>query len=225
MSRSPPRLLGYLSGSIEGLRPPHDDPFWNDTMSSPSAPSPGEAHSALAAASEEFFRQEGFSSPWPDPQLSAGGYEPQDACQDILMRLAKSDPSFVAAISADDIRRLTMNRCRTIRGRSRRRPPSLSLDLEEEEGGLPVNRLVSERELSPGGRFDRDELGAALRAAVSQLPAAMRATIDFVYLNGLGGPSEAAQFLGMPVGTVTSLLHRARRQLRANPALAAAVPM
>lgn len=69
----------------------------------------------------------------------------------------------------------------------------------------------------PAGGDETDELAAEefdlLHAAVATLPPPDRETIVLFYLRELS-LQEVAEVLGVPVGTVKSRLHRARRQLR-----------
>ncbi|MFN0090535.1 MAG: RNA polymerase sigma factor [Acidimicrobiales bacterium] len=58
------------------------------------------------------------------------------------------------------------------------------------------------------------ELDAAVEAALEALPARFRAIVDLVDIEGLTY-AEAAARLNVPVGTVMSRLHRARRRIRA----------
>jgi RNA polymerase sigma-70 factor (ECF subfamily) len=57
------------------------------------------------------------------------------------------------------------------------------------------------------------EIGAAINAAISKLPQRQRAAIALCYDQGLSC-SEAADAMGVSVGTMESLLFRARRSLR-----------
>ena len=52
-----------------------------------------------------------------------------------------------------------------------------------------------------------------IRAAIQQLPAAQRETLELIFYHALSGP-EAAQVLGVAHGTIKSRLHRALVTLR-----------
>ncbi|MGH9182649.1 MAG: RNA polymerase sigma factor [Acidimicrobiales bacterium] len=56
-------------------------------------------------------------------------------------------------------------------------------------------------------------LGDRLHGALPDLPETFRAVVDAVDIRGLSY-DEAAAALGVPIGTVMSRLHRARRRLR-----------
>ncbi len=66
---------------------------------------------------------------------------------------------------------------------------------------------------TPEKEFERRELGRALREALSQLAIDQRSLVILVDQQELDY-SEAAQILGVPVGTVKSRLARARQRLR-----------
>jgi RNA polymerase sigma-70 factor (ECF subfamily) len=61
--------------------------------------------------------------------------------------------------------------------------------------------------------FDRLDLGPAVQRALSALSDAHRLIVSMVDIEGLGY-AEAAESLGMPIGTVRSRLFRARRLLQ-----------
>jgi RNA polymerase sigma-70 factor (ECF subfamily) len=57
------------------------------------------------------------------------------------------------------------------------------------------------------------EIGQAIAAAMDRLPERQRAAVALCYDQGLSC-SEAAQVMGVSIGTMESLLFRARRSLR-----------
>lgn len=61
--------------------------------------------------------------------------------------------------------------------------------------------------------FNARELGPALASAIESLPDAHREVVALVDIDGLGY-HEAAETIGVPVGTVRSRLFRARRTLQ-----------
>lgn len=64
----------------------------------------------------------------------------------------------------------------------------------------------------PGVRHD-------VRRALAQLPRQQRAVVVLIYFDDLSGP-QAAELLGVSVGTIKSTLHRALARLRTSPLLA-----
>jgi len=75
-----------------------------------------------------------------------------------------------------------------------------SLEIAGTDAELPVGAESMDRNID-------------LRAAISDLPAIDRETLQLFYVNGLT-ISEIAVVLDIPPGTVKSRLHRARNQLR-----------
>lgn len=82
---------------------------------------------------------------------------------------------------------------------------------EDEEGGALMN-LLDSAEIDPGDQFQMAEEGQYVREAVDQLPDVLRQVVLLVYYQGMKY-REAAQVLGVPVGTVKSRLHAAISKL------------
>lgn len=78
--------------------------------------------------------------------------------------------------------------------------------------GVLLDLLVGE-EREPGERFDLRERAEWVRREVRQLPEQLRSSVELVYFRGLKY-REAAEELGIPVGTVKSRLHAALGKLR-----------
>jgi RNA polymerase sigma-70 factor, ECF subfamily len=134
--------------------------------------------------------------------------EAEDLVQDALMRAYRGfdgfDGRYPRAWLLTILRNTHINRLR------KRRP-----DLLDDE--------VARRVPAPGadGRQDgtseqalHDEFDPLVRDALAGLSANHRAVIALVDLDGLSY-QEAADVIGVPVGTVMSRLHRARRKVRA----------
>jgi RNA polymerase sigma-70 factor (ECF subfamily) len=83
---------------------------------------------------------------------------------------------------------------------------------EASDLGVLMDLLVGE-EREPGERFDLRERAEWIRAEVEQLPEPLRTSVELVYFRGLKY-REAADELGIPVGTVKSRLHSALGKLR-----------
>lgn len=66
---------------------------------------------------------------------------------------------------------------------------------------------------TPAERYESDETAQRLAAALESLSAKKREVFALVVLEGLSG-EEAAAALGVPVNTVWTRLHHARRELR-----------
>ena len=98
----------------------------------------------------------------------------------------------------------------TQRRNKRHRNVSLDRSAKRENSddlGSLIDLLVS-KEPDPESRLDAAQRGEWIREAVEQLPEQLRAAIDLVYYQGFKY-REAADILGIPVGTVKSRLHAA----------------
>ncbi len=89
--------------------------------------------------------------------------------------------------------------------------------IDESRGRVRRNRLFAPEELGehvadPTGGQQAESL--VVQAAVASLPEEQREVIGLVLVEGLSY-REAAEILGVPVGTVTSRLARAREALQA----------
>ncbi|MEM6529587.1 MAG: RNA polymerase sigma factor [Chloroflexota bacterium] len=65
----------------------------------------------------------------------------------------------------------------------------------------------------PLERMERQSRAELLRKALKELPQQQRETLELVFFHQMSGP-EAADILGVSVGTVKSRLHRAKETLR-----------
>ncbi len=82
---------------------------------------------------------------------------------------------------------------------------------EENEGSM-LSDLLDGEDVSPGDQILWDEQRQTVRTAVDRLPDPLRRVLLLVYYQGLKY-REAADVLGIPVGTVKSRLHAAIRRL------------
>ena len=108
--------------------------------------------------------------------------------------------------------------------RRNRRHRMVSLDRRigssaENNGGTLVEMLVH-AEPGPAELFESSENRETIRQVLDQLPQALQQVVNLVYYQGLKY-HEAADVLGIPVGTVKSRLHAAIQKL--NELLAAPV--
>ncbi len=97
--------------------------------------------------------------------------------------------------------------------RRQKRHPALSLDAEEQE----EERLILPNEfpgvsISPEKAYEKLEIEQSIQKALNQLVAEQRAVVVLVDLQG-HNYQEAAEVLGIPVGTVKSRIARGRMQL------------
>lgn len=98
--------------------------------------------------------------------------------------------------------------------RRRRRERIISLDQAASAGeqSTQLTELVDGPAQLPGEDMERDEQREIVRRAVEELPEPLRQVLFLVYFQGLKY-REAAEVLGVPVGTVKSRLHAAIRKL------------
>jgi len=109
--------------------------------------------------------------------------------------------------------RIATNACYDVH-RQHKRHPVLSIEKEiiEEQEFLPLFD-VHGSSLMPEAEFDRHELGRVIQKALDHLDVDQRTVVVLVDLQDFDY-QEAAQILGIPVGTVKSRLARARMSLR-----------
>ena len=114
-----------------------------------------------------------------------------------------------------DARRWLFAICRhSFLRRQQRESRVVSVDEELELDALAAVALHnSARDQGLDALFDRLDLGPAVQRALSSLSDAHRVIVVTVDIEGLGY-AEAAESLGMPIGTVRSRLFRARRILQ-----------
>lgn len=100
----------------------------------------------------------------------------------------------------------------------RRRRPDLLRDPDADLDDLAAHSAASARaaaEGDPAEVFDAASFDAALEAALDELPGSFRSVVGLVDIGGMTY-QEAADALDIPVGTVMSRLHRARKRMLAS---------
>jgi len=133
-----------------------------------------------------------------DPDLA------EDIAMDAFARIYESRGSFKpAAKFSTYLYRVVVNL--SINATKRRRVvTSVSLD---------DGRDVASSDAGPDERVERSELARAVRSAVLSLPVNQRIALVLTRYEGLSY-HDAAQAMGVSVGAVESLLHRAKQNLR-----------
>lgn len=136
----------------------------------------------------------------------------EDITQDAFLAAYHSLPRFRGGSFRGWLYRIATNACLDeIRRRKRR--PMMSLDEGEEANEnslLPYD--YQGFSILPEKEYERYEIEQAVQKALNQLGGDQRAVVVLVDLNDLDY-LEAAQILGVPLGTVKSRLARARLQL------------
>jgi RNA polymerase sigma factor (sigma-70 family) len=128
--------------------------------------------------------------------------EATDAIQETWLRVVRYAGSFNGASSAKTwLYRIAINQCRTLLSVRERVLP---------EGAGPDPPRADD----PVGKAIEKDESERLRRAVEALPQPLRETVLLCYTHGLTH-AEAAEAMGVPIGTVKSRTHGALEQLRA----------
>ncbi len=129
-----------------------------------------------------------------------------DATQEAFVRAYRNLGSFrVGEPFAPWLYRIAHNVCID---HLRRKPNTLSLDVEMNEGRDPADKSAS-----PEAAAEEAETRRLINATIADLPEKYRAVM--LLRHGRGMPlDEIAETLGLPLNTVKVHLHRAREQMR-----------
>lgn len=129
----------------------------------------------------------------------------EDLAQEILLRVWKGLPGYHGGASLSTwIYTIARNTCLTELQRRARRP-TVSLDAPEIAEALDAVPALQSRD--PESGLDLD-----VRAMLDQLPGKYRQVITLFYLEQKSY-EEVADLLGLPLGTVKTFLHRAKKEL------------
>jgi RNA polymerase sigma-70 factor (ECF subfamily) len=148
----------------------------------------------------ERFRERVFRLAW---SYLRNATHAEDAAQDVFVRIWKALPNFRGNASFSTwIYTITRNVCLTELKRRAARP-TVSLDAQAGDMDQIPERSSTER-----------EMGAAMdaRAMLAQLPENYRRATELFYLEQKAY-DEAAAMMGIPIGTMKTLLFRARKEL------------
>lgn len=137
--------------------------------------------------------------------LTRNRADAEDLVQESLLRAYKAIHTFDGRYPRAWLLTIVRN---TERNRHRRRRPELLSDPNiAEERGPATDADEIER------RAEDHEFDSAVTAALAELPENFRRVVELVDVDGLTY-QEAADVLDVPLGTVMSRLHRARRRIR-----------
>ncbi len=95
----------------------------------------------------------------------------------------------------------------------RRRQPTVSLELGEDDEGEGLRLDPADARRGPLGELANRELAVALAREIERLPASYRELVTLRHLIGLSY-NEIAELKGLPLGTVKNKLFRAHSVLR-----------
>jgi RNA polymerase sigma-70 factor, ECF subfamily len=126
----------------------------------------------------------------------------EDLAQDVFLRIHRGLPYFRGEARLSTwIYRIVANVCARNRG-----PGAVSVPLDDERAGATLGAAAD-------AQFGDLELRDRLDKAIARLPDTQRVLIAAHYLRGVKY-EELAEALHLPLGTVKTHLHRAKRELR-----------
>jgi RNA polymerase sigma-70 factor (ECF subfamily) len=137
--------------------------------------------------------------------LTRNRADAEDLVQESLLRAYKAIGGFDGRYPRAWLLTILRN---TERNRHRRRRPELLNDPDSVEERGPRTEADEVEQ-----RVEDHEFDEAVTAALQELPENFRRVVELVDVDGLTY-QEAADVLGVPLGTVMSRLHRARRRIR-----------
>jgi RNA polymerase sigma-70 factor (ECF subfamily) len=140
--------------------------------------------------------------------LTRNRADAEDLVQDTLLRAYRAIDRFDGRHPRAWLLTILRN---THINRNRRRRPELLRDPDTQLERLARSESTDER--SRPDRFVEQQFDADLERALSSLSQIFGEVIELVDIDGLSY-AEAADVLGVPVGTVMSRLHRARKKVR-----------
>jgi len=137
--------------------------------------------------------------------MVAREHDAEDLVQDTLLRAYRSIERFDGAYPRAWL--FTIMRNTNINRNRKQRPELLSDPMSSERVADPLSAPTPE-EIAESRAFN-----VVVAKALAALPLRMSQVIELVDIDGLSY-SEAAAALGVPVGTVMSRLHRARKKIQ-----------
>ena len=161
----------------------------------------GRREQALAAILRAFKRKVfGLARSYLNDREAA-----EDVAQEVFIKVWKALPRFDGRATVSTwiytiTRNTSLSALRARRATASLSDPGVALEVEARE--------------APGAEPGTDVDGAALRRLVNALPAKQRQVVTLFYMEDRSH-EEVADMLAMPVGTVKTLLHRARARLSA----------
>jgi RNA polymerase sigma-70 factor, ECF subfamily len=126
----------------------------------------------------------------------------EDTAQDVFLRVWRALPGFAGQSALSTwIYAITKNACLS---ELRKRRPQVSLDLNEDEYHPEIAALAAPE--------TDDSATVSVGQLLDQLPERYRQAVVLFYMEDKSY-EQTAESLGLPLGTVKALLHRARKRL------------
>jgi len=127
----------------------------------------------------------------------------EDVSQDVFLRIWRALPGFAGQSSLSTwIYAISRNACLS---ELRKKRPQISIDDDDEDGYHPEIAALSVADAD-------DTATVTVNQMLEQLPERYRQAVTLFYMEDKSYEQTAAS-LGMPLGTVKALLHRARKRL------------
>ena len=138
----------------------------------------------------------------------------EDCCQEVFCRVFRHRNDYEPRASfASYLYRIGRNLWIDMYRSQKNSPQSVSLDRETEDCG-PVSAIIEGTIQDPSQGSETDDEVRRVKRALRLLPPDLRETLVLVKYQGLKY-HEAAEALGIPIGTVRSRIHTALEQVRA----------
>jgi RNA polymerase sigma-70 factor (ECF subfamily) len=126
----------------------------------------------------------------------------EDTAQDVFLRVWRALPGFAGQSALSTwIYAISKNACLS---EIRKRKPQVSLDLDEDEYHPELAALAAPEA--------DDSATVSVTQLLDQLPERYRQAVTLFYMQDKSY-EQTAEILGLPLGTVKALLHRARKRL------------
>ena len=145
-------------------------------------------------------------------RMLGDGDSAADAAQDTFISAFRNIKRFRGGSFRSWILRIATNTCYDVL-RARKRRPTTSLDIDEDEEDVGSPLQIADSSESPDDTAMRHELASAIQGCLEKLPEDQRIVLVLSDIQGLAY-EEIAEVTDTNLGTVKSRLSRARSRLR-----------
>ena len=139
-------------------------------------------------------------------------FSADDAAQEAFILAFRKLSTFRGGSFRSWLLSIVTNVCRDHIRRNRRRPTYRLAPLDDAGDEFESPKWISDPGELPEERLERDDLARTIQACLDDLPLEFRLVLILVDIQGMDY-AEAAETLGLPIGTVKSRLARARARL------------